>query len=312
MQQDLSYAVQQIIGNRPHQEDALKVVEEVKLAPGQAGTLLLICDGMGGHTSGELAAQLVTATMARTFAQGKGSIPQRLNYAADLANSAIASRIAGDPRLSGMGTTLVAVFIFERMMYWYSVGDSPLWLVRNAQLRRLNEDHSMAAVFEKYPAGGEGSAGRSSPPGRHVLMSAMNGRKPDLIDCPSIPFTLQEEDQLLLATDGLETLRLSRLNEIINQAAGFPIRKSVEAIFNEIKLLANPQQDNASAILVRIGSQAGADDHSQLVPDSSPLARLRAIIWKFRYGGTLLQAAGTALLITMFMIFILAAIRLLS
>lgn len=312
MKQDLSYAVQQIIGNRPHQEDFLQVIEEVKLAPGQAGTLLLICDGMGGHTSGELAAKLVTATMARTFDQGKGSVPQRLISAADRANSAIASRIAADPRLSGMGTTLVAVFISERMMYWYSVGDSPLWLIRNAQLRRLNEDHSMAAVFEKSPAHGEGSPGRTSSPGRHFLMSAMNGRKPEMIDCPRIPFTLQEEDQLLLATDGLETLRLSRLNEIISQTADLPIKKSVEAIFNEIELLSNPHQDNASAILVRIGPRVGVDDHPQQVPDSSPLARLHAIIWKFRYGGTLFQAAGTALLITVFMILLLAVIRLLN
>lgn len=311
MKQNLSFAVRQITGKRPRQEDSLLVAEEVDLAKGETGTLLVICDGMGGHISGELASQLVTTTISNTFGRGKGPIPQQLQYAADQANSAIASRIAADPRLNGMGTTLVAVLISGQQMYWYSVGDSPLWLIRDGQLRRLNEDHSMAALMEKRHGAREEQQQTISAYGRHLLMSAINGREPELVDCPDIPFTLREHDQLLLATDGIETLRLSRLHEIMLQTAASPVTATLTAIFEEINMLNDPQQDNASAILVHIGSsQATAGAAANVIRSLSP-GRLRSLIWKVRQGHHAQRVAKAALLVTLAIILSVVLLRLL-
>lgn len=262
MKRDISYAIRQIVGNRKHQEDSLLVLDELKLASGQSGTLFLICDGMGGHIAGEIASKLVISIMAQTFGMAEGSIPQKLKFAAKQANAAIAGHIEDNPRLQGMGTTLVAVFICDRLMYWYSVGDSPFWLIRNGQLRRLNEDHSMAGVFGKHSENDASSTDFPYFSGRNFLMSTMNGREPDMVDCPSMPFTLLEKDQLLLATDGIETLRLSRICEILTQTSTSPITQSIDAIFDEIELTKSPYQDNASAILVRIESTENGEEHN--------------------------------------------------
>ncbi|WP_419176238.1 PP2C family protein-serine/threonine phosphatase [Desulfosediminicola sp.] len=312
MKQYIAYADKQIEGARLRQEDSLLVVEHVKLAAEQPGTLLLICDGMGGHTSGGLASKLVTSTIARTFHQTHGTIPQRLKSAAESANAAIASRIVDDPRLNGMGTTLVAAFISDWNIYWYSVGDSSLWLIRNNRLRRLNEDHSMAAMLDKQHKRDELSTDTEYFHGRHFLMSAINGKVPDIVDCPSLPFTLQEGDQLLLATDGIETLSLSRLNEILTKTSQLPVAGSLDAIFEEIKFQNHPQQDNASAILVRIGSGADIEKpqlsrHSTLLP-----GRLKTIRRTIMHGVKSKKIMRIFMIIAMIIIAALIIIRLIT
>jgi serine/threonine protein phosphatase PrpC len=76
-----------------------------------------------------------------------------------------------------------------------------------------------------------------------------------MIDCGKEPFPLMPGDQLLLASDGVETLSLSKLAELLQNSAEKNARTSLSLLLKGVKEERHPHQDNASAILVKMGSK---------------------------------------------------------
>src|SRR5829696_1421497 len=128
---------------RPNNEDALLA------GTGRDERLFVVADGMGGHDAGEVASFLAVATLERLWRDGSlvGAIRR-----AD--RTIFACR--NDGEFAGMGTTVVALRFREDSTHNREaehgleaevahVGDSRAYLLRTGQLRRLTEDHSLAA-----------------------------------------------------------------------------------------------------------------------------------------------------------------------
>ena len=131
--------VAQWIGKRGEQEDAYAYRHYPE------GTLAVVCDGMGGHDCGSLAASTAANTFVEVFDKVEGdTIADKLRAALDKANEAVAELFK--KRSSYGGTTLLAVYCGGGVLWWVSVGDSPLLLWRFGRLMRKNEDHSMLAI----------------------------------------------------------------------------------------------------------------------------------------------------------------------
>lgn len=188
----------QWIGARAKQEDAYGIRHFPE------GTLAVVCDGMGGHDAGALAASTAVNTFITAFADetaGESSLTQRLHEALMAANVAVGKLYEGTAQYGG--TTLLAVFAGHGVLRWISVGDSGLYLWRQGTLRRLNEDHSMRAVYEKFVCPG-GMTRRDVLAGGHVLRSAVTGEDIPLIDEHERPFPILPGDRLILCSDGLD------------------------------------------------------------------------------------------------------------
>lgn len=190
----------QWIGARAKQEDAYGV----RHFPD--GSLAVVCDGMGGHDAGGLASSTAVKSFLAAFAElteTEKSLTQRLHAALMAANAAVGKLYVGTDSYGG--TTLLAAFAGRGVLRWVSVGDSGLYLWRQGTLRRLNEDHSMRAVYEKFICPG-GMTRREALAGGHVLRSAVTGEEITLIDEHERPFPLLPGDRLILCTDGLESV----------------------------------------------------------------------------------------------------------
>ena len=251
------FAARQIPGRREYQEDDYGLIER---SDSDSDEVLVIADGMGGQVSGDTASRTVTRTFIETYPDTTGLISDRLRACLEAANNALASAIDAHPALDGMGTTVVAAVISQRGLEWISVGDSPLWLFREGQLRRLNADHSMAAVFADLVAVGRMTEQEAATdPKRHALRSAVMGDDIPLIDVSSQPVALKRGDRLLLASDGLLTLADDEIACILQTMQAAPLSEVAETLIQAVEDAAHPHQDNTTVLLYTPDADKGVD-----------------------------------------------------
>ncbi len=124
---------------RSHNEDAFAV--------DPALGLYVVCDGMGGHAGGEIAAREAAANFiawARQLQRSADPV-ERLTAAISGANRVVYEMSMRQPRLRGMGSTLVALEVATdgRTVAVAHAGDSRCYRLRDGILRRLTDDHSL-------------------------------------------------------------------------------------------------------------------------------------------------------------------------
>jgi protein phosphatase len=168
-----------------------------------------VADGMGGHIGGDIAAQAAIRTVeaqAALSSEGlrNGHVPPTdvLTDLINRAHEAIVDRTRSQPKLKGMGTTIVLLTIVPTpasVAYLVHVGDSRAYRVRSGTLTPLTRDHSL---IEKYLERGILTPQTAKThPERHVLTRALG--VPGMA-APTIgAFPIREDDVVLLCSDGL-------------------------------------------------------------------------------------------------------------
>jgi serine/threonine protein phosphatase PrpC len=216
-------------GARAYQEDswALRTLAD-------DAVLAVLADGMGGHVGGATASRLAVGGFITAMEGGAG-----LAEALDAANQAIGAAAARDPALEGMGATLLGIVVKAAQARWISVGDSPLFLVSQGRLERLNADHSMVPQIEALVERGIITAEEAAQhPSRHTLREAVMGQPLTLIDEGLRP--LRPGDRLLACSDGVLTVTPAA---IVRQAG-----RSVQELINAVLAVGAPRQDNVTII----------------------------------------------------------------
>ena len=170
-----------------------------------SGVAWIVCDGMGGVTGGELAAQLAIDAMRRDLENLPRRAPEVALRGAILeANRVIVLR-RQNPAFSGMGTTVVAVGFSGTSVVIGNVGDSRAYLVRDCAIQQLTTDHTL--VQEMVDRGQIKPEDALSHPQAHILTRCI-GSEPGL-DVSIKKFWIwdvgegEPNDYLLLCSDGL-------------------------------------------------------------------------------------------------------------
>jgi protein phosphatase len=162
--------------------------------------LYLLADGMGGARGGERASQLAVDSVADTLAKSPYRDAAALLGAVEDANKRVLEEATRDPRLEGMGTTLVAVLeTGENDVAIASVGDSRAYVWREGQLRAITEDQTWVQEVGR-PLGLDESSLRTHPM-RHVLTMAVGVGSAVRIRYYALE--LEGEDLMMLSSDGL-------------------------------------------------------------------------------------------------------------
>jgi len=218
--------------------------------PIPGGYLCIVCDGMGGHEAGEVAAEMALATIHQHLQAGlaqPGTRPEPgvlLAAALTEANRQVfeASRV----RASDMGTTVVAALVIGATAYLANAGDSRAYLFRAGQLTQVTQDHSLVASL--VLAGALAPEEVYSHPRRNEIYRFL-GNKADLVLDPVAPVALQPGDRLLLCSDGLwEMVRDPQIAQVL---ASVP---EPDAACQRLIQLANEHggEDNISAIILKV------------------------------------------------------------
>ena len=247
----------QIDGARDYQEDAF-LITHLTDANGEPSALIIVADGMGGHAAGNVASNMAVQAFNKsiTTAYPTDKISETLNQSVLKANSSITETVKETPALDGMGCTMVSAIIEGKNLWWVSVGDSHLYLLRNRKLTKLNSDHSYGGFLDRMEAAGtpvEAEPGLS----RNMLMSAITGGDIAEVDCPPTPFTLQHDDKLVVCSDGLDTLSEGKIIQYTDWSD--TPKECADALMDAVEDAAMPRQDNTTAIVIKIVDSSSAD-----------------------------------------------------
>jgi serine/threonine protein phosphatase PrpC len=244
--------------------------------------LFIVADGMGGHAAGEVASKITVETIgefiAATRQKEEATWPFKYNHELDFnsnrlavaiekANERVMAAVAAQPWLKGMGTTVVAGLLNEKLLSLAHVGDSRAYLFRDGQLSRLTDDHSW--VHEQVTAGILTEEEAKTHPLKNVVTRALGGG-------PSVSPDLQElvfsaGDRFLFCSDGLTTMVS---DEEIHDAA--EEIKATPALCKHLVDLANEKGgvDNITVVVVDIldprSPQAETADAETVVAGAGP------------------------------------------
>jgi PPM family protein phosphatase len=159
--------------------------------------LFAIADGMGGAQAGEVASGLATAALKEGQADAGGQ--QRIADLIQEANRRVYDRSSSDPNTSGMGTTITVALVEDDHVAFGHVGDSRAYLIRDASMEQLTEDHSL--VNELLKTGKLSREEAETHPQRSVITRAL-GTDPD-VDVDTFSVRAENGDLFLLCSDGL-------------------------------------------------------------------------------------------------------------
>ena len=238
-------------GRRDEQQDCCAwVLESDERDPGKQ-QLLIVADGMGGHSGGAMASRTVVEAFMAAFRDTVSlAVSERLEVGLEAANRAIERKVRANPELYSMGSTLVAAHIAEATrLRWISVGDSPMWRIADGKATRLNKDHSMAPVLQQLVELGHLSEAEASADGRrHQLRSAISGAEITLSDLQDDAVELGDDDVLILASDGLETLDDEEIAAVVDAVRRSP-KEMAEELLAAVRRKEVPHQDNATVVV---------------------------------------------------------------
>ncbi len=164
------------------------------------GRVYAVADGMGGHSAGQIAAELSLNVFIRAYYADKSPEVERgLTDSVREANEYVVDVARTVPGRQGMGATLTAVALRDDDLFIAQVGDSRCYLLREGKLEQLTVDHSW--VQEQVSSGAMSLEDAEQSPFRNVITRSMGGAPEVEPDVTAVK--VKVGDRFLLCSDGL-------------------------------------------------------------------------------------------------------------
>lgn len=175
---------------------------------GKGQFLAVVCDGMGGAKSGDVASRLASDVFRQDVQQTalpqmeQQEIVKMLIHAVKSANRAVYEQSRVSPDFAGMGTTLVAAYIQDHAAYIVNIGDSRCYYIADNEIMQVTEDHSVVGLMVARGQITEEEA--RIHPNKNLITRAV-GTERD-VECDCFYVSLERGEYLLLCSDGLSNL----------------------------------------------------------------------------------------------------------
>ena len=218
--------------------------------------LFAIAAGMGGAQAGEVASRLATVALKESGTEASGE--ERIIDLIQEANRRVYDRSSTDPNTSGMGTTITVAVVEDERVAFGHVGDSRAYLIREATMEQLTEDHSL--VNELLKTGRLSREEAETHPQRSVITRAL-GTDPD-VDVDTFTIAAREGDLFLLCSDGLtDMVSEDSILSVVERN-----RDDISGALRALVRAANKAggEDNITVVAFEIGDEALARDGDTL------------------------------------------------
>jgi serine/threonine protein phosphatase PrpC len=230
--------------------------------------LIAVADGMGGHAGGEVASAIALEILARRAAvftdaeMDKDSADDYFNSTIDEVDDALKAASDENPKLSGLGTTLTALFIRDNQAVLLHVGDSRAYRIRGASIEQLSVDHTV--MQELLSAGTITQADVAEHPQRSMLTQALMGSQ--ILSIGLHVSELKDEDRFILCSDGLSGVLADK--EIKTLVKSQSPKDAVTALIDATYI--NGAPDNVTVVVADVSSKAPAEPSLEFFGTAKP------------------------------------------
>jgi protein phosphatase len=208
--------------------------------------LFVVADGMGGYTRGSEASRTAVEVVRETYASGGGTIFKRLKRAFTAANERIHALAQKGDEGGRMGTTCTALVLENARIHIAHVGDTRAYRINSERIEQLTRDHTVVDELRQEQVL-TASEVRNHPQ-RHLLTRALGIALKVEIDVSSS--TLQENDRILLSTDGLASMPEEEIQRTVLSA---PPEEACEKLIDRAN-----ERDGADNVTVLVIHYRGA------------------------------------------------------
>ena len=230
--------------------------------------LIAVADGMGGHAGGEVASAIALEILARRAAvftdaeMDKDSADDYFNSTIDEVDDALKAASDENPKLSGLGTTLTALFIRDNQAVLLHVGDSRAYRIRGASIEQLSVDHTV--MQELLSAGTITQADVAEHPQRSMLTQALMGSQ--ILSIGLHVSELKDEDRFILCSDGLSGVLADK--EIKTLVKSQSPKDAVTALIDATYIHGAP--DNVTVVVADVSSKAPTEPSLEFFGTAKP------------------------------------------
>ncbi len=227
-----------------------KINQDFCVASADRPQLFVLCDGMGGHQSGDVASRTAAESietyirLQSTLDLDEKKAERILKNAINYANKIVYNRALTGEEFAGMGTTADICMVDFDMLYIAHVGDSRVYLLREGVLQKLTRDHSL--VEEMVESGLISETEAKSHPKKNVITRAVGTNRS--VECDFLSMPLFRDDILLMCSDGLSNmLTESEMKNMLISSERMEI--VAENLVTQANL--NGGKDNITAIVIK-------------------------------------------------------------
>lgn len=169
--------------------------------------IAVVADGMGGHNAGDIASDMAIKLLMNQLIDIDHKVPidvtmEKLKQALIHTNEQIFLMSNTKPEYLGMGTTLVIAIAYDEHVIIGHIGDSRAYLIQQAEIIQLTNDHTLVSELVKSGQITEDDA--EHHPRKNILTRALGTEMNSEIEFQCVPW--KKGDIILLCTDGLSGL----------------------------------------------------------------------------------------------------------
>ncbi|WP_455367100.1 PP2C family protein-serine/threonine phosphatase [Kaarinaea lacus] len=229
------------LGNRKSNQDRMGVVET------QHAVLMVVADGLGGHSGGDLAAETVVNCAIRLFnnttqpIRNPGVFINEIFLRAQREVLSLAN--AFQPPLKAKSTCVICI-VQDGFAYWGHLGDSRLYVIRNQTVTARTLDHSR--VEDLFQQGLITENEKATHPDKNLITRCIGSesQRPQPTIAPVFP--LQRGDVILLCSDGLWSPLSDK--DLVNGVQQQNLDDAIEDLASDAEASSYPHSDNISVV----------------------------------------------------------------